>query len=54
MRIETLLPGTEPNVSMGTPAAGTTAPSLFAEYARKIEDWGFDGLTTPETGSDTG
>lgn len=25
---------------------------LIAEAARKIEDWGFDGLTTPETGHD--
>jgi probable F420-dependent oxidoreductase len=52
MRVETMLPGTEPNVGMGAPSGGATPISLFAEAARRIEDWGFHGLTTPETGHD--
>jgi probable F420-dependent oxidoreductase len=47
-----MLPGTEPNVAMGAAATGTDGLSLIAEAARNIEEWGFDGLTTPETGHD--
>jgi probable F420-dependent oxidoreductase len=52
VRIETLLPGTEPNVSMGASGVGVNPLATFAEMARRIEEWGFDGLTTPETGHD--
>ncbi len=52
MRLETMLPGTEPNVAMGAATAGAYGLQLIAESAEKIEEWGFDGLTTPETGHD--
>jgi probable F420-dependent oxidoreductase len=50
MRLETMLPGTEPNVAMGAACSGARGLQFIAEAARNIEDWGFDGLTTPETG----
>ncbi len=52
MRVETLLPGTEPNVGMGASPRAGTAIETFAAAARLIEEWGFDGLTAPETGHD--
>jgi probable F420-dependent oxidoreductase len=52
MRLETMLPGTEPNVAMGGAATGARGLDFIAESARRIEEWGFDGLTTPETGHD--
>jgi len=52
MRIETMLPGTEPNVAMVAAATGSSGLQLIAEAARSIEEWGFDGLTSPETGHD--
>jgi probable F420-dependent oxidoreductase len=47
-----MLPGTEPNVAMGAGSADSSGLQFIAEAARNIEDWGFDGLTTPETGHD--
>jgi probable F420-dependent oxidoreductase len=52
MRLETMLPGTEPNVAMVGAGTGMRGASFIAESARAIEEWGFDGLTTPETGHD--
>ena len=52
MRLETMLPGTEPNVAMRADVVGADGLQFIAEAARNIEDWGFDGLTTPETGHD--
>jgi probable F420-dependent oxidoreductase len=52
MRLETMLPGTEPNVAMSSQAAANGGLAAIAEAARSIEEWGFDGLTTPETGHD--
>ncbi len=51
MRVETLLPGLEPGSLAG--AAGSAAPIAgLAAAARQVEELGFDGLTTPETGHD--
>jgi probable F420-dependent oxidoreductase len=47
-----MLPGTEPNVGLGANPPGTGTLQIIAEAARRIEEWGFDGLTTPETGHD--
>jgi probable F420-dependent oxidoreductase len=52
MRLETMLPGTEPNVAMAGAGSEARGIEFIAESARQIEDWGFDGLTTPETGHD--
>jgi probable F420-dependent oxidoreductase len=52
MRLETMLPGTEPNVAMGAAPTGAGGLQYIADFSRRIEDWGFDGLTTPETGHD--
>lgn len=52
MRLETMLPGTEPNVARGAAGPGAGGLQFIAEGARNIEAWGFDGLTTPETGHD--
>ena len=52
MRLETMLPGTEPNVAMGGSGSGASDLQFIAAVARNIEGWGFDGLTTPETGHD--
>jgi probable F420-dependent oxidoreductase len=52
MRLETMLPGTEPTVAMGAAPADSSGIEFIAEAARNIESWGFDGLTTPETGHD--
>jgi probable F420-dependent oxidoreductase len=52
MRLETMLPGTEPNVAMAGAVGDRRGIPFIAESARRIEGWGFDGLTTPETGHD--
>jgi probable F420-dependent oxidoreductase len=52
MRLETMLPGTEPNVAMAGAVGDRRGIPFIAESARRIEEWGFDGLTTPETGHD--
>src|SRR3989304_6730255 len=52
MRLETMLPGTEPNVAMGAADSGARGLQFIAEAARNIEDWGVDGRATPETGHD--
>jgi probable F420-dependent oxidoreductase len=52
LRLETMLPGTEPNVAMGSGGAGAAGLPYIAGWAKRIEEAGFDGLTTPETGHD--
>jgi probable F420-dependent oxidoreductase len=50
MRVETLL-GLEPDQYAGR-APGATSIGRIAAAAAKIEELGFDGVTTPETGRD--
>ena len=51
MRVETLLPGLDPG-SLAGAAVGAAPIAGLAAAARQIEELGFDGLTTPETGHD--
>jgi len=51
MNVETLLMTLAPGQYAGA-AQDTTGPARIAETARQLEEMGFDGLTTPETGHD--